>query len=437
MAWSRSQESAQDPVGLFLISPADGTRLRVTRPPPGQSDFDPALAPDGRKLAFTRLLGDGVFSIYLLPLSSSYLAAGEPQSLPSFPNLRAGSPQWTPDGKELIFAATSQTGMAIWRMKVPGRGEQPQPPRPEPYAERSFNIGIGAPSAAAHRLMFSTETRESNLWRLPLGSSSQSPAPRRIGGPGQNDSEARISPDGSRMVFESLRTGSPEIWIANIDGSNARALTHFGGSGTGSPAWSPDGRRIAFDSRADGRPHIYVVPVEGGRPERITEALAENYLPSWSRDGRWIYFCSSRSGTVEVWRQPSAGGAAEQITHGGGRAPAESPDGTALYYERTLPEGWALRRLTWSTGDDVEVLPELIDRAFEFAPGGIYYIPTPATGGKFTIQFLDLRTGVSRPVAPILKPLTRCLSLAPDGSYLIYSQLDRWGQDLMLVENFH
>jgi dipeptidyl aminopeptidase/acylaminoacyl peptidase len=285
--------------------------------------------------------------------------------------------------------------------------------------------------------MFSTEIRESSLWRLPLGPSSQSSSPRRIGELAQNNSAARISPEGSRIVFESLRTGSPEIWIANIDGSNARALTHFGGSGTGSPVWSPDGRRIAFDSRAEGRPHIYIVPVEGGRPERITEALAENYLPSWSRDGRWIYFCSSRSGAVEVWRQPAAGGAAEQITHGGGRAPAESPDGTALYYERTLSEGWALRRLTWSTGADEEVLPGVVDRAFEFAPGGIYYIPTPAPEEKFTIQFLDLRTGVSRPVASILKPLTRCLTLAPDGSYLIYSQLDRWGRDLMLVENFH
>jgi Tol biopolymer transport system component len=305
------------------------------------------------------------------------------------------------------------------------------------FAERSFKIRIGPPSAAAHRLMYSTEIQERNLWRVPLGTSGGPPLPQRVRAASGSNSGARISPDGSLIVFESMRTGSTEIWVANIDGTKPRPLTSFGGPVTGSPAWSPDGRRIAFDSRAEGRPHIYVVPAEGGRSERITEALAENYLPSWSHDGRWIYFCSSRSGTVEVWRQPDPRGAAEQLTRQGGWAPAESPDGAALYYQRRAPAGWSLRRLTLETGADVEVLPAITERAFELARDGIYYVPVPGPDGRFTIQFYDLRTGVSRLVTPILRPMTRRLALTPDGSFLLYSQLDRWGQDLMLVENFH
>ncbi|HEY2012515.1 MAG TPA: protein kinase, partial [Bryobacteraceae bacterium] len=345
-----SHETEREPVGLFLISAASGTMLRLTRPPPDQSDLAPAIAPDGRMLAFMRAHSESVHSIYLLPLTSAFLSAGEPQPLPGFPNLRVGSPQWTPDGKDLLFAANPNTGMAIWRTRVPASGEVPQAPWRETFAERSFRIRIGPPSGAAHRLMYSREIQERNLWRVPLGIPAGASRPQRLGVPGKSNSGARISPDGSRIVFESMRTGSTEIWVANIDATKSRQLTDFGGPVTGSPSWSPDGRRIAFDSRAEGRPHIYVIPAEGGRPKRITEALAENYLPSWSHDGRWIYFCSSRSGSVEVWRQPESGGTAEQLTHLGGWAPAESPDGTALYYQRLLPAGWSLRRLTWETG---------------------------------------------------------------------------------------
>jgi hypothetical protein len=146
---------------------------------------------------------------------------------------------------------------------------------------------------------------------------------------------------------------------------------------------------------------------------------------------------TSRSGTVEVWRQPDGGGAAEQLTHRGGWAPTESPDGAALYYQLRVPTGWSLRRLTLDMGTDVEILPAITERAFELARDGIYYVPAPGPDGRFTIQFYDLRTRLSRLVTPILRPMTRRLALAPDGSFLLYSQLDRSGQDLMLVGNSH
>jgi Tol biopolymer transport system component len=431
-----ARETENDPIGLFRISPDDGSKIRLTRPPPDQTDFDPAISPNGRMMAFTGSSSDGVFSIYLQPLSANFLAAGEPKALPCFPDLHVGTPQWTPDGKELVFVANPKVGMAIWRMRVPESGEAAQSPRREMFAALSSDMKIGRISAAARRLMYSTELQETNVWRVPLQASGPLPVLQRMGPAGLRNSGARISPDGSRVVFESLRTGSTEIWVSDAGGSNPKQLTNDGGPVTGSPAWSPDGRRIAFDSRAEGRPHIYVIPAAGGRAERITDALAENYVPSWSRDGRWIYFSSNRSGQVEVWRQPAAGGAAKQITQARGRAPMESPDGAAVYYERLRSGGYMLRRLTFATGEDVEVLPAIVDRNFELTPTGIYYVPVPGPDGRFTIQFYDLRSGVSRLITPISKPMTRALSLSPDGAFLLYSQFDRWGHNLMLVEGF-
>jgi dipeptidyl aminopeptidase/acylaminoacyl peptidase len=197
-----SRETAHDPVGLFLLSPADGTRLRLTRPPPDQSDLAPAIAPNGRMMAFTRSTSESVYSIYLLPLSPNFTAAGEPQSLPSFPNLRVGTPQWPR------------------RQGAPVRGE--------------------------------SQGRHGHLAHARAGDRRSRPTapPRNI-----------CRPQLPHPHWPALRGGA-----SGETNSGARI--------------SPDGRRIALDSRAEGRPHVYVIPSAGGRPERITEALAENYLPT-------------------------------------------------------------------------------------------------------------------------------------------------------------
>src|SRR5690348_9607649 len=64
----------------------------------------------------------------------------------------------------------------------------------------------------------------------------------------RDDVNPQFSPDGSRIAFVSTRSGHPEIWACNSDGSKAVQLTSFGGAAVNDPRWSPDGERIAFDS---------------------------------------------------------------------------------------------------------------------------------------------------------------------------------------------
>src|SRR5438552_1348192 len=69
----------------------------------------------------------------------------------------------------------------------------------------------------------------------------------------------QYSPDGKRVAFMSIRSGSEEIWICDSDGANLIQLTSLGGPSVTTPRWSPDGTKIAFDSTAAGEYDIWVV----------------------------------------------------------------------------------------------------------------------------------------------------------------------------------
>ncbi|MGV3755701.1 MAG: hypothetical protein ACO1QS_09995 [Verrucomicrobiota bacterium] len=86
------------------------------------------------------------------------------------------------------------------------------------------------------------------------------------GYPGLNTSVA-ISPDGSKIAMVLSKSGSPDIYVSNADGSGLVQLTKTR-EDESSPCWSPDGRTICFVSRASGRAGLYTVPAGGGETRR-------------------------------------------------------------------------------------------------------------------------------------------------------------------------
>ncbi len=175
------------------------------------------------------------------------------------------------------------------------------------------------------------------------------------------------------------------------------------------------------------------MPAAAGPVRRLTSTPADNVLPSWSADGSAIYYCSRTTGRFEIWRIPVEGGNAVQITNQGGWAPAESPDGKFLYYQKLENDSYNLHRLRWSDYEDREIARRVEERAFAPAKDGVYFIPEPSPDVADSIQFLGLDGRLAN-VANIGHPYNRALGLAPDGDYLLFAQLDEWGHRLMLVD---
>jgi Tol biopolymer transport system component len=211
---------------------------------------------------------------------------------------------------------------------------------------------------------------------------------------------------------------------------------------SGSPRWSPDSQKLAFDSIATGNWDILVMPANGGPPQRIVDSPSNDFHPRWSGDGQSIYFASGRSGRDEVWRVPASGGREVQVTRNGGHAAFESYDSKSLYYTKSDNETKLWKCALDGNGScaldgsgETPVLDAISHRAFVVTTDRIYYI-RPEPGGGGTLRVLHLATGERTQIAVVSNTLRLGLSVSPDNRYLIYTQLDREGSDLMLVPDF-
>lgn len=105
-------------------------------------------------------------------------------------------------------------------------------------------------------------------------------------GPG-NDFGAQYSPDGSKIVFASNKTGHSEIYVVAAIGGEPKQLTTSPGF-AGGPSWSKDGASIAYASDQASTGDIWVVPATGGAARQVTTDPAPESGAVFSPDGAWI-----------------------------------------------------------------------------------------------------------------------------------------------------
>ena len=421
-----NKPSPSESSALFCLSVNTGEMRQLTHPPATSNDSGVALSPDGRTLAFVRMVAWGASDIYLLPLSGELLPEGEPVRL-TFEGQMAKDPAWTADGKEIVYSlGTFRGSYNLWRIAAQGAGRAARPQRVASVGEDGMYPAISR--GTSPRLAYARYQTDVNIWRLDLSRAGKGQPAVKLIASSRRNFAPQYSPDGKRIAFHSDRSGSTQLWVANDDGSNALQLTSQPAFSVGWPTWSPDSQQILFSATVGGQLRTFLVRATGGEPTQFAESVE-----GWSRDGRWIYLYSQG----KVWKKPVAGGEPKQITREPGLFMGESPDGTFIHYCRTTsPPG--LWRVPADGGAETEIL-----HAFDHPANccvteqGVYFVPVRnAAAVASSIQFLRLAAGKVEVVAAAEKDLHYGLTVSPDGRWLLYSQLDQVTCDLMLVENF-
>ncbi len=146
---------------------------------------------------------------------------------------------------------------------------------------------------------------------------------------GSNISPA-ASPDGSKVAMILSKGGSPNVYVANADGSGLKKLTTT--SEDSSPCWSPDGQWICFATKMNSRRLLAKVPAGGGEVQVIrTVGVSNPTEPDWSPDGKWLAF-TSQMGEFDICVVPAGGGDATILVRG--EDPSWAPNSRTLVYAR-------------------------------------------------------------------------------------------------------
>lgn len=157
---------------------------------------------------------------------------------------------------------------------------------------------------------------------------------RVIAGYSGLNTSAAVSPDGGKVAMILSKSGSPEVWLCNSDGSGLKQLTTLP-EGASSPCWSPDGRWICFATEIHGRRMLAKIPADGGEVRRLaTVGVSNPSEPAWSPDGKWIAF-TSQMGEFDICVVPADGGTATILVRG--EEPSWSPNSRTLIFVRHTP----------------------------------------------------------------------------------------------------
>lgn len=259
VAFGALEQSAAEPPFAAIVAAGttataavlpDGT-WQVELAPLYPGDTDPAVSPDGRRVAFVSER-NGDPEIYVADAGT-----GDVRQLTR--NERAdGRPAWSPSGRAIAWQGGPRDAADLFVMRASGAGKR-----------------------------------------------------RLVGGPG-DDVDPAWSPDGALIAFSSTRSGRRQLWAVPARGGEPQLLADSPGRAR-APSWAPGGRRLAFARETASDSEIWVLELANGSVRRLARGAGWDSRPDWSPRGDFVAFARARAGRSSIWVADIDGARAHEI----------------------------------------------------------------------------------------------------------------------------
>jgi Tol biopolymer transport system component/DNA-binding winged helix-turn-helix (wHTH) protein len=388
--------------------------------PPGGSDIQPRMDPDGGRLAWIHLDAGGAGELW-----TSDRDGGRARALVSGLSNLAGL-AWSADGARLVFAAEHAGMFQLWSVAVTG-GEPRQLTGPGDFAWHP------AVAREAGDLVFEQVRVDQDLWRIRVrGRDPWRLETDRFLASTRWEYEADYSPDGARIAFVSARSGVPELWVCDRDGADPHRVTDTGPAAVTRPRWSPDGTRIAHNLLEGGRTRVQVVPLRGGATVVLTPPGESETLTGWVTDGSAVETVRREGDDWVLRRREVADGARGALVETGVTAAAREPAG-GLLVVRTGVAGIWRQDAAADEGFALVVRGLTAADRTNWRPAGDALFWVLRTGGRAYLMVHHPTTGHESFVTDLPRFAGTGLAVAPDGSEIIYPRLGSAEGDLMLI----
>jgi Tol biopolymer transport system component len=238
----------------------------------------------------------------------------------------------------------------------------------------------------------------------------------------------RWSMDGSRILFQSNRSGRWQIYVMDRNGQNQKPITNDSFNNN-YPDWSPDNGRIAFVSDRTGNQEVFVMNMDGTGLRNLSNSPARDIHPYWAPDGERILFNSDRDASrLEIYEAQLRTGDVHRLTI----TPDEetcarfSPDGAKIVY---------LKNDIAAGNDEVYVMnadgthqtnvtqSAAADGWPSWTPDGRGIIYSADESGRFSLYVRNLNRGTPRRLtAPPWRSRDARAEISRDGSSIVFNR---------------
>lgn len=413
------------PSHIEIVTIADGSHRPATRPPLLHAgDYAPAFSPDGREIAFVRVISGGITSLCVAgrdrPDAVMVLTEDSADVL---------GVDWTPAGDKLIFSSDRAGAISIWRIDAHQNNAAT-----EPQLVAGGGNKLKHPSVARRtgEVAYEDWQYEINLRDRSTGAAQADDSAAAINPTADRwNFHPQISPDGRRIAFQSTRSGSYEIWISDRNGNGARQLTQSR-IYKSMARWSPDSKSLAFTLRTTSNEmELVVVDVDSSEVRSIARGRSL-MAPSWSHDGTWVRtggLLGNDRGRDDEIAEPTIrevnvrSGEVRGFAHGS--ASLESLDGHAVY-TTDLGSAGLNRRILGDAGSTVVADRVTADQWPNWGvyDRGVYYVGYP-DAGEPQLFMIENGTTIEKPMTRLPEMAWPGISVSRDGSRVIYAHADR------------